>query len=232
MKRIKICSLVLCLAWIAMSVTASVQDVVPVDTISVAELDEWQQDLPQYDIKEYEWIDICNNPKYAIVTKDGKKGIYDMLLHRNITEIEYRDLFFSRQTMAEDSTYISLFYGTMGIKRGIISVAESTNDVLSIWGDDPNEVYSLDDCTTIDKKMSKRAKKLLKAFIQHQRMDNVQIVILDAQNGHLKTWISLDADMSKEDAGKLLAHSCAGSLTKPFHTVMALENGGLPKEFC
>lgn len=49
-------------------------------------------------------------------------------------------------------------------------------------------------------------------------------MVLDAKSGRLKTWIALAADMGKEDAGKLLEHSCAGALTKPFHTVMALEN--------
>ena len=197
------------------------------DTIRLGAIDEWQQNLPQYDFKEYEWVEICYNPKYAIVTKDGKNGIYDMELHRNITEIVFRDLGFSKQTMAEDSAYISLFYGTMGIKRGIISVYEPDNNVVSIWMDDPDEVYSLDECTTIDKKMTKRAKKLLEGFVQKEHLDNAQIVILDAETGRLKTWIRLDSDLEREEAGKLIVHSCTGSLTKPFHTIMALENEGL-----
>ena len=197
------------------------------DTVRLGAIDEWQQNLPQYDLKEYEWVDICYNPKYAIVTKDGKNGIYDMELHRNITEIIYRDLGFSKQTMAEDSAYISLFYGTMGIKRGIISVYEPDNNVVSIWMDDPDEVYLLDECTTIDKKMTKRAKKLLDGFVQKEHLDNAQIVILDAESGRLKTWIRLDSDLEKDEAGKLIVHSCTGSLTKPFHTIMALENEGI-----
>lgn len=188
------------------------------------ETSEWQKSLPQYDLKEYEWVDICNNPKYAIVTKDGKKGIYDMILHKNITEIEYRDLGFSKQTVAEDSAYISLFYATKGIKRGIVSLYEPTNNVVSIWMDDPDELYSLDECTTIDKKITKRATKLLGNLIKYQQMENAQIVILDAKSGRLKTWVRLDRDTEKDESGKLLVHSCTGSLTKPFHTVMALEN--------
>jgi len=182
------------------------------------ETSEWQKSLPQYDLKEYEWVDICNNPKYAIVTKDGKKGIYDMMLHKNITEIEYRDLGFSKQTVAEDSAYISLFYATKGIKRGIVSLYEPTNNVVSIWMDDPDELYLLDECTTIDKKITKRATKLLGNLIKHQQMENAQIVILDAKSGRLKTWVRLDRDTEKDDSGKLLVHSCTGSLTKPFHT--------------
>lgn len=188
------------------------------------ETSEWQKSLPQYDLKKYEWVDICYNPKYAIVSKDGRKGIYDMILHKNITEIEYRDLGFSKQTVAEDSAYISLFYATKGIKRGIVSIYEPTNNAVSIWMDDPDELYSLDECTTIDKKITKKATKLLGNLMKRQQMEIAQIVILDAKSGQLKTWVRLDRDTEKDEAGKLLVHSCTGSLTKPFHTVMALEN--------
>ena len=191
------------------------------------EVSDWQRNLPQYDLKEYEWVEFCNNPKYAIVTKDRKKGIYDLFLQRNITEIEFRDLGFSKQTVAEDSAYISLFYATKGIKRGIISLYEPTNNVVSIWMDDPDELYSLDECTTIDKKMTKKATKLLGNLMKQKQMDNLQLVVLDAKSGRLKTWIRLDQDKEKDEAGKLLVHSCAGSLTKPFHAVMALENDSL-----
>ena len=186
------------------------------------------QRIVKHDLKEYDRVDICaGNPKYAIVIKDGKKGIYDMQLHQEVTPVEFREVGFCRQDISEDSLCFNIFYATEGIKRGILSVDESTNTVLSIWMDDPDEVYSLDDCTTLDKKMTKKTKKLLEAFIRQQQMDNAQIVILDAKSGHLKTWIALDANMEKEDAGKLLSHSCSGSLTKPFHAVMALEKDGM-----
>ena len=197
------------------------------DTIYLNKSDEDKFNEFKKDLKEYDWVDICYNPKYAVVTKDGKKGLYDMVEHRNITEIVYRDLGFSKQTVAEDSAYISMFYATMGIKRGIVSVYEPTNDVVSIWMDDPDEVYSLEECTTIDKKVTKRAKKLLEKFVQQEQIESAQIVVLDAKTGRLKTWIRLDSDMEKEEAGKLIVHSCAGSLTKPFHTIMALENEGV-----
>ena len=198
------------------------------DTFKLSDLEKWKRSIPQCDFKEYEWVDICYNPKYAIVSKGGKKGIYDLMLHKNVTEIEYRDLGFSKQTVAEDSASISLFYATKGIKRGIISLYEPTNDVVSIWMDDPDEVYSLDDCTTIDKFMTKAVKKLLEKSIKKQQLDKIQAVVLDAKTGHLNSWVALETDMEKEDAGKLLVHSCAASLTKPFHTVMALENDSIP----
>ena len=198
------------------------------DTFKLSDTEKWKRSIPQYDLKEYEWIDFFNNPKYAIVSKDGKKGIYDLMLHKNVTEIEYRDLGFSKQTLAEDSAYISLFYATKGIKRGIVSLYEPTNDVVSIWMDDPDEVYSLDDCTTIDKFMTRAVKTLSEKSIKKHQLDKIQVVVLDAKTGHLNSWVALETDMEKEDAGKLLVHSCAASLTKPFHTVMALENDSIP----
>ena len=117
------------------------EDEMVIDTVCA---DELMNDLPivtQYDLKEFEWVDICYNPKYAIVSKDGKKGIYDMMLHKNVTEIEYRDLGFSKQTVAEDSAYISMFYATKGIKRGIVSIYEPTHNVVTIRMVDPAELY-------------------------------------------------------------------------------------------
>lgn len=191
------------------------------------EANDWQKKLPQYELKEYEWVDICNNAKYAIVTKDGKKGLYDLVLHKNITEIEYWDLGFSKQTIAEDSAYISMFFATKGIKCGIVSVYEPTNNVVSIWMDDPDELYSLGECTTIDKKITKKMTKLLKKLMQQKQMEDAQMVVLDAKSGRLKAWVRQDRDTEKEEAGKLLVHSCSGSLIKPFHTVMVLENDSL-----
>ena len=182
-----------------------------------------QNSASQTDLKEFERVDICTrNPKYAIVTKDGKKGIYDMLLHQNVVPAQFREVFFSRQDV-EDSLYYSIFFAKEGIKVGILSVDEETNFVMSIWLDDPDEVLSLDECTTIDQEMTKRVGKQLKRFIKKQKLENAQIVIMNSQTGHLKTWIALEQDMKKEDAGKLLTHSCTSSVTKPFHVVMALE---------
>ena len=199
-------------------------DEVFADTISVDELMSDKPKVTQYDLSECEWVDICYNPKYAIVTKDGKQGIYDMILHKNVTEIEFREIGYSRAGETVDSVQSDWFYARKGIKRGIVCVFENDNSIMSIWMDDPDEVYSLDECTTIDKKIAKKATKLLENLMKQQQMENVQIVILDAKTGRLKTWVRLDRDTEKDEAGKLLVHSCTGSLTKPFHTVMALEN--------
>ena len=186
-------------------------DVVDVDSIGKDSLM-----VTQYDFDEFDRVDFCHTPQYVIVTKNGRKGLYDMYLHQNITELEYRDLRFTKLENEGDSLESCWFYGKKGYQWGIISVSTDDNTIFSIWMNDPGEIYSLDECTTIDKKMEKHTKKLLKRFIKSQQMDNAQLVILDAQTGRLKTWVAMDADMKKDGAGMLLAHSCSASLTTPF----------------
>ena len=198
-----------------------------VDTVSTDELMSQEPKITQYSFKECDWVDFCGNPRYAIVTKDGKQGIYDMERYQNITEIEFRNISYSRTEENADSTMTDWFYAKKGIKRGIVCVFEEDNSIMSIWMDDPDEVYLLDECTTIDKKITKKTKRLLENLMKQQQMETVQLVVLDAKSGHLKSWIRIDRDIEKDEAGKLLVHSCAGSLTKPFHTIMALENNSI-----
>ncbi len=187
-----------------------------VDTIDVDEITDYSLSVTQYELKNYDWIDFCKNPRYAIVTKDGKKGIYDFQVGRNITEIEFQELGYSRQDETVDSSEVYLFYAKKGIKCGILGVCASNNGVFSLFMDDPDEIYSLEECTTIDEEMMKLAGELLDSFIHQTQMENAQIVILDAKSGRLKTWVAMDADMENENAGKLLVHSCSTSLMTPF----------------
>ena len=179
------------------------------------------------DLEEFDDVDICFNPKYAIVTKDGKQGIYDMMLHEKVTDVEFREIVYAKESVAEDSIKSNMFYAKKGIRLGMVFVSENDNSVASIWIDDPDEVCLLDDCTTIDPKVTKKATKLLKRLIEREKMENAQLAVLDAATGRLLTWVALDADMTKESAGKLLRGSCSMSLAKPFVIVAALESAGL-----
>ena len=40
--------------------------------------------------------------------------------------------------------------------------------------ENPDEIYTLDECTTIDKKITKRAQMLSERFIKKQNVDNTQ----------------------------------------------------------
>ena len=225
---------VLILALLQIPINISAQEIVEVDTINVDEaivdtliedtISDYSQYITQYELKECDWVDICQNPRYAVVTRNGKKGIYDLILQRNITEIEFRGLGYSKTDEDEDGTSMTLFYAKKGIKLGILGVASSNNSVFELWMDDSDEVYSLEECTTIDENMMGRAMGILGQFISQHQMNNAQIVVLDATSGHLKTWVAMDADMKKENAGKLLAHSCSASLTIPFRNGKPLKN--------
>ena len=186
-----------------------------------------QEENSATNLKEFDWVDICENPKYAIVTKDDKQGVYDLELHKKVTEVEFNAVGYSRPGVEDDSIRADWFYAKKGIKRGLLCVFEGNNSIMSIWMDDPDEVYDLDECFTVDKKISKRAMKQLKAFLKKQQMENVQIVVQDARTGLMKTWVRVDRDMNREEAGKLLKHSCASSLLKPFYAIMAMEKRGL-----
>jgi hypothetical protein len=197
------------------------------DTVTVGESDIGKAKVPQYAFEEFDWVDICKNPMYAIVKKDGKCGIYDMMLHENVTEIEYEAIGYVRSTDAVDSIPCDLFRAKKGIKLGILCVCENDNSIISIWIDDPDEVHQLEGCTTVDKELTQKATEMLERCIEEQQMENVQVAVLDATTGRLKTWVRRDKDMEKEEAGKLLMHSCTSSLLKPFYTIMAMEERDL-----
>ena len=97
--------------------------------------------IPQYEFKEHDFVDLCSNPKYAVVTKDGKQGIYDMILHQNLTEIEFDELGFFRRAEAEEDADIvmNMFYAKKGSQKGILSVCESDNSIFSIWMDESED---------------------------------------------------------------------------------------------
>lgn len=51
--------------------------------------------VTQHDWKKYEYVDTCT-ARYAIVHDwNGRCGIYDLKKKQNITELEYRELYFS-----------------------------------------------------------------------------------------------------------------------------------------
>ena len=234
MKKAMTILAVLTLFLLQIPANISAQMIVEVDTTDVDEaivdtliedtISDYSQYVTQYELRECDWVDICPNPRYAIVTKNGKKGIYDLILQRNITEIEFRGLGYSKTDEDEDGTSMSLFYAKKGIKLGILGVSSANNSVFGLWMDDSDEVYSLEECTTIDENMMGRAMGILSQFICQHQMSNAQIVVLDAASGHLKTWVAMDADMKRENAGKLLAHSCSASLTIPFRNGKPLKN--------
>lgn len=93
--------------------------------------------VTQYELKECDQVNICEeNPKYAIVVKNGKSGIYDMILRKNITEIAFDIITYQQQKVLENGNVTSLFYVAEGSKRGKLSVDETTNTTMYVWTED------------------------------------------------------------------------------------------------
>lgn len=160
MKKIN-CLLGLVLAWLLVPNHSSAQEVcesiseddmiidsvytetgeIVADTFRLGENGEWKKKIPQYEFKEHDWADLCANPKYAIVSKGGKQGIYDMFLHQNITDIEFDEVGFFRKSESEedDKIIISMFYAKKDNQTGILAVCENDNSIFSIWMDESED---------------------------------------------------------------------------------------------
>lgn len=106
------------------------------DTIWLGSSNETPQ-VTQYDLKECDKVTVCaDNPKYAIVVKMGKCGLYDNNLHVNVTEIAFDEFNFLQQTVLENGHVTSMFFVVEDSKRGKLSVDEATNNIVYIWAED------------------------------------------------------------------------------------------------
>ena len=106
------------------------------DTIWLGNLDAIPQ-VTQYELKKCDQVNICaNNPKYAIVVKNGKCGLYDNNLHVNVTVIAFDKLNFLQKNVLGNGNVTSLFFVVEGHKRGKLSVDEATNNIVYVWTED------------------------------------------------------------------------------------------------
>lgn len=105
------------------------------DTIWLGKSDAAPQ-VTQYDLKECDKVTVCaENPKYAIVVKNGKCGLYDNNLHVNVTEIAFDELNYLQQTVLENGHVTSMFYVVEGSKCGKLSVDEATTNTVYVWNE-------------------------------------------------------------------------------------------------
>ncbi len=84
-------------------------------------------------------LDSCDslmvrNPddRYGVVWKDGKCGIFDISKWENVTNIEYKELWFSFRREIEGE-YYTYFGWDEEDTKGVIGVAEVNNTFVAIW---------------------------------------------------------------------------------------------------
>ena len=213
---------ILTLIVVMFCVTASAQKRVVADTIDAESLAD-HRTVTQHQWSKYEYVDTCTT-RYAVVHDwNGRCGIYDLEKKENITELEYRDLFFSKMMELDDGSQETVFYGYKGHREGIVSVAPS-GDILAITMPDKEQMYSLDSCRTIDKKITKLSHKLLKKDMKECGGHYGQVLVMESQTGNIKAWVALEDENHNghiTDA-LLLKHQLCSDPMKPLMATIGM----------
>lgn len=179
-----------------------------VDTIGADEA-LGKKHVTQVPLEQCNRIDTCSVTRFAIVSKDGKLGIYDLEKHENVTEIDMDVAGFSRRYVSEDGIEVFYFYVEKGIERGTIGVVGENNQTVGVWMDNPEYVAKLDECTTIDSVMTQKCQDVLSEGLKMLNGTYGQIAVIDAQTGRLKSWVALEKDRDDYSEGKLLKQACS-----------------------
>ena len=213
---------ILSLIVVMLCVTASAQKTVVADTIDAESLAD-HRTVTQHQWSKYEYVDTCTT-RYAVVHDwNGRCGIYDLEKKENITELEYRNLFFSKMMELDDGSQETVFYGYKGHREGIVSVAPS-GDILAITMPDKEQMYSLDSCRTIDKKITKLSHKLLKKDMKECGGHYGQVLVMESQTGNIKAWVALEDENHNghiTDA-LLLKHQLCSDPMKPLMATIGM----------
>lgn len=204
---------------------ADAQDTIMTDTVNMDEL--IAEKPPQIPLEQSDVVDICESGRYAIISRHGKRGIYDLMKGENVTEIDLDDVGFSRHVVAEDSIHICYFWAEKGLQSGIIGVAGNDNQTLGIWMDNPDLVATLTECTTIDKDISNRCHGILMDAMSTLGGEYGQIAVLDASTGQLKAWVALEKDTMGISNARLLKKSCSPCLFAPLVAAARLAKSGV-----
>ena len=140
--------------------------------------------------EDYDKVDTCEITRYATVRKDGKWGIYDLERKENVTEVDMDMIMFSRFHVSEDGVRICYFYAEKGYQCANIGVIMDNNQQVAVWKDNSKYIADISRCTTIDSTLSSRCRMLLSESLTQINGDYGQIAIIDANSGHLKTWVA------------------------------------------
>ncbi len=187
------------------------QEVVVADTIDAEEA-FGKKHVTQVPLEQCNQIDTCSVTKFAIVTKDGKQGIYDLEKHENVTEIDLDVAGFSRRYVSEDGIEVFYFYVEKGIERGTIGVVGENNQTVGVWMDNPEYVAKLNECTTIDSMITQKCQEVLFEGLKSLNGTYGQVAVIDAQTGRLKSWVALEKDAENYAESKLLKQACSPRL--------------------
>ena len=114
------------------SVAEWIPDSIEVDSIAMDE--ESCHDL---EISDCELTD-----RYGLIVTGGKYGIRDNEKKENVTEVIYDDASPAFRRKVEDE-YFTYFYIMKDGRKGIVGIAESTNNVMTIMSSSDNSKYDI-----------------------------------------------------------------------------------------
>ena len=187
------------------------QNVVEADSIDAEEAFGKKQ-ITQIPLEQCERVDTCSIAKFAIVTKDGKRGIYDLDKHENVTEIVFDVAGFSRLYVSDEGIEVFYFYVKKGVECGTIGVVGDNNQTIGVWMDNPEYVAKLDECTTIDRVMTQKCQDVLSEGLESLNGVYGQVAVIDAKTGRLKAWVALENEGENYAEGKLLKQACSSRI--------------------
>lgn len=181
------------------------------DTVNVSETERLRP--TQVPLEQCEGVDTCEVKRYAIVSKANKYGIYDLRKHENITEIDLDRLRYYRNVVSEDNDTICYFYAEKGTQSANIGAVNG--ETVAVWGDNPDYIASIGECTTIDEDISAKCRKELERTMEKMDGNYGQVAVIDAQTGQLKAWVAIQKDDGKYKDSKLYRSSCTSRLVRP-----------------
>lgn len=201
-----------------------------VDTFHIDDVSTMEY-VEQVPLTECQRVDTCENAQFAIVTKDGKMGIYDLKSHKNVTPISFDKAEYYECEVAEWGTPIVHFLATKGIGLCRISVSANDDNAVQLWSDNPQFVASLTYCTTIDKAITKHCQELLAKGMKKLHGVNGQLAVIDAQTGMLKAWVAMKEDNGKLSSdNKLLKKACSFTTSLLMLALRCMSQTGLTLE--
>ena len=215
----------LTLLMVLSSLGVSAQEVVEaVDSIDVSELEQ-NEYIEQHSLDEYRWVDTCTT-RYAVVHAwNGRCGLYDLQEKKNLTELEYYELWFSKMMDLEDGTQATMFFGKSGLRQGIVSVGPS-GSVMSVTMDNPDLFLTLDSCKTIDQRMTKKCQNILKKGMTDKHNQYGQILVMDTQTGQIKTWVTMKRELGKAVGSPIRKYSLSAMPSKLIVAAMSMIDSG------
>ncbi len=80
--------------------------------------------------------------RYGLIVTGGKYGIRDNEKKENVTEVIYDDASPAFRRKVEDE-YFTYFYIMKDGRKGIVGIAESTNNVMTIMSSSDNSKYDI-----------------------------------------------------------------------------------------